>query len=310
LAAEGSKKAVIAALIGNTLIAATKFVAAAYTGSSAMFSEAVHSCVDTGNQVLLRYGIRRAARPADDAHPFGYGRELYFWSFVVAILLFALGAGVSIYEGVAKIREPHQVTDAFVNYIVLVLAFAFECAAWWVAFKQFRAVKRRSGYFQAFRESKDPAILTVLLEDSAAMLGLVTAFLGIALAQALDIPELDGAASLVIGAILAFAAVALAVETKALLIGESADPELVAAVGKAVEAKPQIQRINEIRSMHLGPEEVLLTLSVDFHNGLDSGEVERTITALERELKAVHPELSQVFIEVQDWLGHWQDERA
>lgn len=222
--AAGSKKVIIAALVGNALIAVTKFGAAAFTGSSAMFSEGIHSAVDTGNQTLLLYGLKRAARPADKRHPFGYGREIYFWAFVVAILIFAVGAGVSFYEGVHKLSDPHPLENAYVNYIVLGLAMIFEAVAWWVAFKEFKAGKGKYGYLQAIQVSKDPSIFTVLLEDTAAMLGLIVAFVGILLGQLLDIPELDGVASMVIGLILALAAIVLAYETKGLLIGEGADP--------------------------------------------------------------------------------------
>ncbi len=185
MAAEGSTKVVIAAFIGNGLIAVTKFVAATLTGSSAMFSEAVHSLVDTGNQALMLYGIKRSRRPADARHPFGYGRELYFWAFIVAILLFSTGAGVSVYEGIHKILDPQPVTDAYLNYIVLGLAMVFEGAAFWFALREFNRVKGGRGYLAAVRVSKDPALFTVLLEDAAALLGLVIAFVGISLAQVL-----------------------------------------------------------------------------------------------------------------------------
>ena len=204
MAASSSKTVIYAALIGNGLIAITKFIAAGITGSAAMLSEAVHSVVDTGNQGLLLYGIRRSNRPPDDAHPFGYGMELYFWAFVVAILIFAGGAGISAYHGIEKILHPEPLENAYINYIVLALAMVFEAVAWWIAFKAFRATKGELGYFEAVRRSKDPTLFTVLFEDSAAMLGLVVAFIGIALGQALDMPVLDGVASVLIGVILAF----------------------------------------------------------------------------------------------------------
>ncbi|MEE9210515.1 MAG: cation diffusion facilitator family transporter, partial [Kiloniellales bacterium] len=253
MAAEGSTKVVIAAFIGNGLIAVTKFVAAALTGSSAMFSEAVHSLVDTGNQALLLYGIKRSRRPADARHPFGYGRELYFWAFIVAILLFSGGAGVSIYEGIHKILDPEPVTDAYLNYIVLGLAMVFEGAAFWFAFREFNRVKGGRGYLAAVRVSKDPALFTVLLEDSAALLGLVIAFVGITLAEVLDLPVLDGVASVAIGLVLAASALLLAYETKGLLIGEAAKPEVVARLRRIVGAEHGVDRINEILTMHMGP---------------------------------------------------------
>ncbi|RUY17703.1 cation diffusion facilitator family transporter, partial [Mesorhizobium sp. M7A.F.Ca.US.005.03.2.1] len=198
----GSKKVIYAALAGNLAIALTKFAAAAFTGSSAMLSEGVHSLVDTGNGGLLLYGMHRAARPADRTHPLGHGRELYFWSFIVALLVFALGAGVSFYEGAVHIMAPEPVANAKVNYIVLGLSFLFEGSSWWVALKEFRRQKGRQGWLQAVQSSKDPSVYTVLFEDSAALLGLIVAFAGILAAELLEMPELDGAASIGIGLIL------------------------------------------------------------------------------------------------------------
>ena len=299
MAAEGSTKVVIAALIGNGLIAVTKFLAAAATGSSAMFSEAVHSLVDTGNQALLLYGIQRSRRPADARHPFGYGRELYFWAFIVAILLFSAGAGVSIYEGVHKIRDPQPVTDAYINYIVLGLAMVFEGAAFAFALREFNRVKGGRGYLAAVRVSKDPALFTVLLEDAAALLGLVIALCGITLAQVLELPVLDGVASVAIGLVLAATALLLAYETKGLLIGEAAKPEVVARLRRIVGAEHGVDRINEILTMHMGPRDVLLNLSLDFRSTLTADEVEAEVSRLERQIKAALPEITRVFIEAE-----------
>jgi len=299
MASSSSRTAVIAALCGNGLIAVMKFAAAAYTGSSAMLSEAIHSVVDTGNQGLLLFGLHRASRPADEKHPFGYGMELYFWSFVVAILIFAIGAGVSIYEGVQKFFTPHEIKNATVNYIVLALAMVFEIAAWWVAFKQFRKTKGNRSYMAAIRHSKDPAIFTVLFEDSAAVLGLIVAFAGIAAAQHFHLPWIDGAASVVIGLILAMAAVVLAIETKGLLIGEAAGDELVSGVKEIVLAEKSVNAMNELRTMHMGPEDVLLALSLDFQNNISVGKVENTIYTLEKKIKERFPEITRLFIEVQ-----------
>ena len=228
--ASGSKKVIFAALVGNALIAVTKFFAASITGSSAMLSEGIHSLVDTGNQGLLLYGIKRAAKPADEKHPFGYGAELYFWAFVVAILIFALGSGISIYEGVQKILNPHEMSDPTINYIVLAAAMVFEGVAWNIAYREFKSVKGNRSFMQEVRDSKDPTVFTVLFEDTAAMLGLIVAMIGIYLAHALAMPALDGVASIVIGIILAVTAMLLAYETKGLLIGESASPEVVEAI--------------------------------------------------------------------------------
>jgi len=299
MASAGSKKVIFAALAGNALIAATKFAASAYTGSSAMLSEAIHSLVDTGNQGLLLYGLKRAARPADAKHPFGYGPELYFWAFVVAILIFALGAGISLYEGVTKIIEPHPVTNAFINYIVLGVAFVFEAGAWAIALKEFRAIKGDQGYLEAVRQSKDPALFTVLFEDSAALLGLIVAALGIALGQFFDLPVMDGVASVGIGLILGLTAILLAYECKGLLIGEGARPELVVGIRQIALGTKGILAVNELRTMHLGPTDVLVNISIDFADGLDSGEVEAVVSTMERQVKEVFPDVSRIFIEAQ-----------
>lgn len=296
----GSVKVVVAAMLGNGLIAITKFVAAFYTGSSAMLSEAIHSLVDTGNQSLLLLGIRRSGRPADAAHPFGYGAEIYFWAFVVAILIFAVGAGVSIYEGIHKIADPHPVTNPMVNYVVLGVAMVFESAAWWVAFKEFRKTKGDDGWLAAVHKSKDPAVFTVLFEDSAAMLGLVIAFVAIALSHALEMPVLDGVGSVLIGLVLAGTALILAIETKGLLIGESASPATLNAIRDIVGREPAVRSINEMRTMHLGPTDVLLAMSLDYRNDLDAGAIEQSITRLEDTIRTSRPEITRVFIEVQD----------
>jgi cation diffusion facilitator family transporter len=307
MASASSIKVVIAALIGNSLIAITKFSAAFYTGSSAMFSEAVHSVVDTGNQALLLFGIRRSGRPADEKHPFGYGKEVFFWAFVVAILLFAIGAGVSIYEGIHRLHAPEPVSSPFINYIVLGLAMIFEGAAWWVAYKEFNRIRGTRSWFRAVIEVKDPSILTVLMEDSAAMLGLFIAFIGIFLSDVLDMPMLDGVASILIGCILAGAAALLAFETKALLIGEAASPEVVSAVRRIAGAEESISRTNEILTMHVGPEDILVKLSVDFRDGVPSEAVEATISRMERQIKEAFPRVTRVFIEVQGWRAHRAD---
>ncbi|MEM7173235.1 MAG: cation diffusion facilitator family transporter [Pseudomonadota bacterium] len=307
MAASGSKKAIYAALIGNSLIAVTKFGAAFYTGSSAMFSEAIHSCVDSGNQGLLLYGLKRSKRPADERHPFGYGREIYFWAFVVAILIFAVGAGVSFYEGVHKTLHPEPVKDAYITYIVLGLAMVFEAGACYVAFKEFNSRRGKRGIFEAVQVSKDPSIFTVLLEDTAAMLGLIVAFVGIFLGQLLDIPELDGLASIGIGIILAGAAILLAWETKSLLIGEGADPDMVKEVRALLTNRGEIAQINEVLSLHQGPDDILINISLDFHDHLTAGAAEQCISQLEREVKARFPDVRRVFIEIQSSKDHQAD---
>ena len=307
MAAHASKKVIYAALIGNMLIAVTKFGAAFYTGSSAMLSEAIHSVVDSGNQVLLLLGLKRSARSADAAHPFGYGMELYFWTFVVAILIFAVGAGISFYEGVAKILEPHPITNAYINYIVLGVAIAIESVPCWIAFKAFQEQRGDRPFFEEIRRSKDPTVFTVLFEDTAAMLGLIVAMIGIALADFYDMPALDGAASIGIGVILAATAALLAYESKGLLIGEAVHPETRAALLRIVGDDPRIVATNELLTMHLGPDDVLLTLSVDFKDGIESEEVETVISALETRIKSDFPQIKRVFIEAQSMIAHRRD---
>lgn len=310
MAAGGSKLVIYAALTGNAAIAATKFAAAAYTGSSAMLSEAIHSLVDTGNQGLLLYGMKRAKRPADERHPFGYGPEIYFWAFVVAVLIFGLGSGVSFYEGVQKIIEPHPISAPFVNYIVLGLAILFEGAAWYIAYREFDKTRGRRGIIEAARHSKDPGLFTVLFEDTAALLGLFIALIGIFLSQYLQMPWLDGAASVGIGIVLAGIAALLAYECKGLLIGEAADPAVGRDVRAIVAQKPSIKTVNELKTMHFGPDDILLALSVDFVDDIPAGRVEATIYELEKEIKATRPEVKRLFIEVQNARHHVESEIA
>jgi cation diffusion facilitator family transporter len=297
--ASSSRKVIIAALIGNGLIAVTKFVAAALTQSSAMLSEGIHSLVDTGNQFLLLLGLKRSKKPADSEFPFGHGKELYFWSFIVAILIFAVGAGVSIYEGVRHIFHPKALASTQINYIVLGLAMLFEGGAWYLAWREFKKSKGERGTLEAVRKGKDPTLFVVLFEDSAAMLGLMVAFIGVLLVDLTGIPYFDGAASVTIGLILGATALWLAYETKGLLIGESADPEVVASIRDLAADHPQIEHVNEVVTMHMGPEYILVNLSVDFTNTASAADVETAVTTLERELKARRPRVKRVFIEVE-----------
>jgi len=309
MARSDSRKVIYAALIGNSLIAATKFAAGAFTGSSAMLSEAVHSLVDTGNQWLLLYGLKRSQLPADEHHPFGYGMELYFWSFVVAILIFGLGAGVSVYEGLQRVARPHPVTDPYINYAVLGLAMIFEGAAWWIALGEFRRAKGRRSWLAEVRSSKDPAVFTVLFEDSAAMLGLIVAMAGIAASQVFDMPVLDGVAAILIGCILAVTAGLLAYECKGLLIGEGAGRAVVGGIRRIIGERAGVKSINEVLTMHLGPSDVLVNLSLDFTDGLSADDVEGTVSELERAIKKAYPQVTRIFIEAQSAKGHADDER-
>jgi cation diffusion facilitator family transporter len=304
MARSSSKTVIYAALGGNLLVAATKFGAAAYTGSAAMFSEAIHSVVDSGNQLLLLLGISRAARPADARHPFGHGLQLYFWTFIVAVLIFGVGAGVSVLEGISKIEAPHPVENPWVNYLVLGLALLFEGAVWIVALRAFRESKGAQGWLEAVRRSKDPTVFTVLFEDTAAVLGLLVALVGILLSQVLDLPVLDGVASLTIGLILAGTAAFLAWECQSLLTGEGASPEVQASIHAIAAADPAVARPNEILTMHFGPQDVLAALSLDFVDSLTAAEVEEAVTRIERKIKAAHPEVKRVFIEAQDRDAH------
>jgi len=304
MAAGSSRTVIYAALAGNGLIAVIKFVAAFYSGSSAMLSEGIHSLVDTGNQGLLLYGLKRSQQPADEDHPFGYGAELYFWAFVVALLIFSVGSGVSIYEGIQKILHPHPMENISINFIVLGLALVFEGAAWYVAYRAFESTRGKQGFVEAIQRSKDPTVFTVLFEDSAAMLGLMVAAAGIAGAHYLDLPWLDGAASILIGVILAITAIVLAIETKGLLIGEAAATELTGDIKAIVEATPTVDVLNEIRSLHRGPNDVLLALSIDFENNLTAGKVEDAIYQLELAIKQRFPVVRRLFIEVQSKVHH------
>ncbi len=297
--ASGSRFVIFAALIGNMAISITKFVAASVTGSSAMMSEGIHSLVDTGNQGLLLYGLKRAARPPDAEFPFGYGKEIYFWSFIVAILIFALGGGISIYEGIQHIRHPEAISNPLVNYIVLGLALIFEGAAWFFAFREFSRGKGRWGYLEAIQRAKDPSIFVVLFEDSAAMLGLVVAFVGLLLTQITGILIFDGIASVIIGIILIGTSIWLAYETKGLLIGESANQAVIRGIRDSLETKSNIEHINEILTMHMGPDFILANISVDFADKISARQVEDDIAAIDRAIKQKYPQIKRVFIEAE-----------
>jgi cation diffusion facilitator family transporter len=299
MAAAISQSAVYAAIGGNLAIAVTKFIAASATGSSAMLAEGIHSLVDTGNGLLLLLGIRRSRKPPDPNHPFGHGKELYFWTLIVALLIFAVGGGMSVYEGIVHIRHPSEPKDPTWNYLVLAVAAALEGFAWSVAYRELRKSRGPRNLWSAIRASKDPTTFTVLVEDSAAMLGLLVAFLGVYLGHRFHDPYLDGAASVVIGVILGVVAVVLAHESKGLLVGESADPEVVQSIRALAEADPAVERIGPPLTMHLGPHEVLLNLDIQFRKGLSATEVEAAVDRLEKAIRARHPEVKRIFIEAE-----------
>jgi cation diffusion facilitator family transporter len=264
-----------------------------------MMSEGIHSLVDTGNQILLLYGMKRAAKPADEDFPFGYGKEIYFWSFIVAILIFALGGGISIYQGIQHLQHPEPIENAMVNYIVLGLALVFEGAAWYFAFREFSRVKGRWGYLEAIQRAKDPSIFVVLFEDSAAMLGLLVAFAGVWLSQATGILLFDGLASIIIGLILLGTSIWLAYETKGLLIGESANQSVIRGIRDSLRGKPNINHVNEILTMHMGPDFILANISVDFDDHISAKQVEANVAAIDRSIKQEYPQIKRVFIEAE-----------
>ena len=298
MAAE-SKKAVVAAIIGNLAIAVIKFIAAAMTGSSAMISEGIHSVVDTGNGGLLFYGLKRGARQADEHHPFGHGMEVYFWSLIVAVSIFGIGGGMSIYEGITHIQHPVKLEDPTINYIVLALAMAFESYSFSVAWRVFRKTKGSRRTLSAIHHGKDPSLFTVLFEDTAALLGLAVAFVGIFLSHQLEEPVIDGMTSVAIGCILIAAALWLAYESRSLLVGEAADPELVATVREIALADPAVTGLGVVLTMHLGPDDVLLNIEVQFTPGLPAEDIHAVVHRIEERITDSYPEVSRIFIEVE-----------
>ncbi|HWU74795.1 MAG TPA: cation diffusion facilitator family transporter [Sphingomonas sp.] len=290
-----NNRVLIIALAANVGIAVAKFVAAAITGSSAMLTEGVHSLVDSTNQLLLMYGQKRAAKPADALHPAGYGRELYFWSFVVALLVFALGAGVSVYEGVLHFLEPEPAVSPLIAYGVLAIAFALEGGSTVAAFREFNAARGGQSWLQALTSTKDATTVIVLLENGAAMAGILIAAVGLALSQVTGDPRFDGIASVLIGVLLGIVALFLAREAKGLLIGEAADPELIAGIRRAT-TREGITGVGEIMTIHNAPEQIVAAVNVDFDNRLSAGDVERIIDAIERDLQAEFPSIYRVYI--------------
>jgi cation diffusion facilitator family transporter len=299
MATSGTLKAVWAALAGNLLVAGAKFLAAALTGSAAMLSEAVHSLVDTINELLLLYGMARSARPADREHPLGYARELYFWSFVVALLIFALGAGVSAYEGIHRLLEPQAIERPVVIYTVLAASLVFEGGSWIVGARAFRQTKRHLGWWDAFRQSKDPPAFIVVFEDSAAVLGLLVAAGGTTAAILTGDSRWDGIASLLIAAILAGVALLLGQESKALLIGERADPTLSDAIIRMAAGVAGVCKANSIATVQLAPNNIVAYLSIDFFDYLRAPDIERAVLDLEKQIRAAYPEVSALFVKPQ-----------
>ncbi len=296
MSASGSKTVVYAALAANLGIAVAKFVGAAITGSAAMLAEGVHSVVDTGNQALLLFGMKRSQRPADEDYPFGYAREIYFWSFVVAVLLFAVGGTVAIYEGVEKLRAPHAIENPLINFAILGFAILIESGSFLVALCEFRAVSGNGNWWRTIVDAKDPVLFTVLFEDSAAIAGLFIALFGLIGATVLGEPRLDGAASIVIGCVLIAASWFLARETKGLIIGEAAKPEIVEFVQSVILSDPRTTGIRTVRTLHLGPHDILVTARVDFDDTMTAAEVEAKTSELSNAICGKYPDVKRVYL--------------
>lgn len=294
-----SKIPIYSALFANLLIAITKFIAAAVTGSSAMISEGIHSLVDTGNEVLLLYGMKRSQKPPDKERPFGYGKELYFWAFIVSVLIFAVGGGISFYEGVTHILHPEKMNDPKWNYIVLAFAFVFDGISLYTAINALNKERREVPFWTYVRVSKDPTTFVVVFEDAADVLGLLVAFLGVFLGHYLNNPYFDGAASIIIGLLLTFISIMLARESRSLLMGESADPELLAEIRIIVENDPTTRKSKHQLSMYMAPEEMLLLLKVSFHGHLNSTEIADSINRIRSTIQQAHPAVKQIYIEPQ-----------
>jgi len=291
--------AVYGALIANFLIAISKFGAAFVTGSSAMIAEGIHSTVDTGNELLLLLGLSRSRRPPDARHPFGYGKELYFWGLIVAVVLFGVGGGMSVYEGILHLLHPAAITDPFWNYLVLGIAFVAEGASLVIALHKLFSMRRDGSFLERMQRSKDPSVFIVVAEDTAALAGVVVAFLGVYLGHRLDNPYFDGAASVVIGLIMAGVAAFLVYESRGLLLGESADPELVADIEELAAADAGVRQVFSPLTMHFGPKDVLLNIELEFQPSLSAEEVAATIDRLEAAIRERHPQVRRIFIEAE-----------
>lgn len=288
-----------AALTANVVIAAAKYGAAFFTGSSSMMSEAIHSTVDCGNEVLLLVGLHRSRRPPDESHPFGYGMEVYFWSLLMAVMLFGLGAGASLLDGIRQINHPEAIGKAWISFAVLALAAVAEGTSWVISLRTLSRSQQGRAIYTAIRRSKDPSVFAVLFEDTAALLGIAAAAAGIGLSLLTGQPFWDGIGSIVIAGLLAGAGLLLARECHGLLTGESAAPELRRDIEQTVRAWPGIACLGEFATLQIGPEAVLVTLSLDFQDDLTSADVERTVSDIERELKTRHSQIARLFVEAQ-----------
>jgi len=304
-----SHRVIYVAIVANAAIAVSKFIAALFTRSSAMLAEAVHSSVDTGNELLLLFGMKRSARPPDKLHPFGHGKSLYFYSLLVAVYIFGIGGGLALYEGISRLRHPELATHLFWNYIVLAIAAVFEFYSWLVSYRVLNS--RRVGGESLWRQilaSKDPTVFTVFLEDSAALVGITIAFLGIFLGQVFHSPYFDPAASILIGLILAGVAILLGRESGALLVGEGAPDIQVDAIRRMFETDPAVERVGDLLTMQLGPDEVLLNADIQFRPGLSVQQLESTIDRLESRVRQAQPTIRRVFLEAESLRGATRSE--
>ena len=295
--ASSSKLAIYGAIGANIAIAASKFVAAYFTGSSAMLSEGIHSLVDSGNGVLILFGVHQSAKAPDRRHPFGRSKELYFWALIVAILVFSVGGGMSFYEGIEHLKHPAALSDPTWNYWVLGFSLVFESVSCFLAFKAFNADRGEDGFWSSLRRSKDPAVFAILLEDLAALLGLVIALAGVYFGHLLNNPALDGIASIGIGTLLVVVAIFLIYKTKGLLVGIGADDETLTGLQRIVQAQPAVQQMRVPLTMYLGPADVILALDIEFENRLSAGEVEHAVIAVQKAIRAEYPEFKRIFVE-------------
>ncbi len=293
-----------AAMAANLGIAVTKFIVAGLTGSSAMLSEGFHSSVDIFNGGLLLIGTRLSQRPATPEHPFGHGKELYFWSLIVAVLIFGLGGGLSFFEGVQHILHPEPLRDPMWNYIVLAVAAVFEGSSFLIALREFRKQAGDMPFWQALNASKDPSTYSVLAEDSAALAGLLIAALGIGLSHALNRPEIDGTASILIGALLSGVAIVLIRQSRDLLIGEGIQPETAAAIRSIASAQAKVRDVGRVLSMYVGPDDALVTMDLDFDEGTAADEAAHAIAEVERQVRERFPKIRRLFIESGSAPGH------
>jgi cation diffusion facilitator family transporter len=293
-----ARQAVIAAIVGNLLIAASKFIAALFSGSAAMLSEGIHSLVDTGNDGLMLYGMRRSARPADAEHPFGYGHELYFWTLVVGIVFFAIGGGMSIITGISHLSHPAAPGHLAWNYAVLVSAMIFEGGSWYFGFKAFRSERRGRGIVETIRVSKNPTTFTVLLEDSAALAGLAVALLGIYLSTRLHMPWIDAASSVVIGILMCLIALVMVYESKGLLVGEGVDRQTLQRLREIVRTDPDVEHVGRLTTLYLGPDDVMLVLELRMRPGIETRDIRQAIARLRRSIQAQYPGIRRVFLDV------------